>query len=216
MNFLKLVALGVTLLIANIANAAIINQWSVSDAAGNCSGGPHGLWTNDLKLGGGNCQNYYSFQAGSLLTQFDDGFASLQATAENPAGVSATIDISFSLLKDYTFGGTIKGAGLGDETTWDFYTLASGTIKLNSDTYSLWDDGLASNTALQIGLGANDKSTAFGASSWLNIANPDGSHRKHWDLNMELTAVPEPSIIALMGLGLVGLGFARHRRLRQS
>ena len=219
MKFLNSVFAIAALLIVNSANAGIINQWSVSDAAGNCTGGPHGLWTNTLKLGSGNCKNYYSFQGNSLLTEFDDGTASLMATAENPGGIEAMIKIMFSGLQDYdafTNSGSstakVKGKQHGDETTWSFYTFASGSITIDGDAYNLWGDGLAGDTALQIGLGANDKSSVFGGSSWLNIANAQGDHLNHWDLNMSLTAVPEPSIIALFAVGLLGLGFARRRK----
>lgn len=46
-----------------------------------------------------------------------------------------------------------------------------------------------------------------GGSSWqdLSVANLDAAYVKP-------SAIPEPSIIALFGLGLVGLGFARRRR----
>jgi len=224
MNLLKTVFVIFAVLITNTASAAMItDQWIVSDAVENCSGGTHGLWTNTLQLGGGICKNYYGFQENSLLTEFDDGTATLVATAMNPGGIEAMINIMFSGLQDYntfTSNGTstdkVKGKSHGDETTWDFYTSASGDITINGVVYSLWGDGLAGDTALQIGLGANDKTMAFGASSWLNIKYYDEDEKsyeylRHWDLNMALTAVPEPSIIALFALGLLGLGFARRR-----
>jgi hypothetical protein len=47
------------------------------------------------------------------------------------------------------------------------------------------------------------------------VGSPFSSSAK--DVNFKLiTNVPEPSIIALFGAGLLGLGFARRRKLRQS
>ena len=73
-------------LIATATHAVPIltNQWLVTDAAGNCSGGPHGLWTNNLNAGSSTCRNYYSFQAGSILSEYDNDTAILTATALNP------------------------------------------------------------------------------------------------------------------------------------
>jgi len=187
------------LALSTTTNAALITKkWQVSDAVST-----HGLWTNNLYFNG---DNSFNFTDDTFLTEYDDGTARLLGGAED-SGVSWVIDILFS---DYNADpdGSVKTGGGPLLPSWDFYYTTLGTI-------STLDDGgfVASVTrigpALQIGFGANDKTGDFGASAWLSVNGGDKS--THWDLNMDLVAVPEPSIIALFGLGLFGLGFARRR-----
>lgn len=64
---------------------------------------------------------------------------------------------------------------------------------------------------LQIGVGANDKTDELGASVWLNMSGGN-SGGAHWDINMDLTAVPVPAAVWLFGSGLIGLvGVARRK-----
>jgi len=64
---------------------------------------------------------------------------------------------------------------------------------------------------LQIGIGANDKNLAFGASTWLDVFVLSDQARqnklfgnKHWDLNMNHTAVPVTAAVWLLGSALLG------------
>lgn len=67
-----------------------------------------------------------------------------------------------------------------------------------------YDDPLV----VQYGYGANDKNASFGLSTWFTN---DSFLSDHWDINV--TLVPEPGTIGLLGLGLLGLGIARRRKI---
>ncbi|MGB3754723.1 MAG: PEP-CTERM sorting domain-containing protein [Parerythrobacter sp.] len=195
--------------------AASIIELGVSDATGgNCS---HGLWTNTLRSG---CAKKFSFQDGTVFTQnTDNGTATFTGTALNNQGEVATLDLMFSQFQDELFNGQDYKAGGGayNPATMDFYSNASGTIKIGDAVYTLKpSDPLAGNTTLQIGPGANDKTSDFGGSAWLNILNPSHHSIPHWDINFDLThmptAVPAPAGMALFGLALMGLWAGRRRK----
>ena len=61
--------------------------------------------------------------------------------------------------------------------------------------------------AMQVGIGANDKTGAFGASAWLGTSSP----ANHWDLNMTLREVSAPGTLGLMLVGVMGLVVVRRR-----
>ena len=98
---------------------------------------------------------------------------------------------------------------------WDFFRDVTGTISFAYEAnpmvtiHSVAITQMVGSYALQIGDGANDKTSAFGASAW--IQGP-AMYSHHWDLNMDLTRVPLPSVIWLMGLGFVMIAVARRRR----
>ena len=186
----------------------------------NCGpSGHHGLWTNN-DIGGGSCSNYFDFQAGSTLTIHDSDAdsanwtATLAATALNPYSVLAALDLTFSsYTDDHTAVDTSKTGGsptAADIAAWIFFSDVAGTISVaGSGAYNI--NNLSGSTALQIGMGANDKTHTFGASAWLN--SPDMSSG-HWDINMDLSlaSVPEPGLIGLLGLGLLTMGISNRRR----
>lgn len=223
----------------------------------NCTTGgndaPHGLWTNKYRPGTGGCRQYFGFQEGSTLN-VNGSTAQLTATAVNPAGVTAHIDFSFeqptSKADWEAAGGVIKTGGGNDTDDWSFYQLGEGNIKVSYDrewrgnTYRITDRftlDLVDRTSFQFGLGANDKTGAFGASAWMDIESwthtvmtqqfdrarqawisiemPSWSFNHklggHWDLNMDLNAVPLPAAAWLFITGLLGVfGFGKYSKRR--
>jgi hypothetical protein len=135
------------------------------------------------------------------------------ATATNQLGRTATIDMTFSgypTNADYV-GPKKFGGGTMDTSDWTYYRFVDegSTITIDSVTYYLGMVMLGQGPVLQIGTGANDKNLAFGASTWLDVFSDQGRQNKlfgdrHWDLNMNLTAVPVPAAVWLFGSALMG------------
>ena len=207
------------------AHAGVSTYEVTSTGKINCSGSPHGFWSNSMAPGG-SCGAYYDYQPGSTLTVDDTaGTAVLTATAINPHGHKVDISFSWSGMTDASgWAGMVKNGGNGDPSTWQYFSQGSGTVNFYSPTDNLTGSAtvqMVPNTALQLGFGANDKTQEFGASSWITYAYQSALTKTapttsqwghHWDFNMELKAVPEPSTVALMAIGLVGLGLKRRQQ----
>ncbi len=202
--------------------ATIYNVQSTS--ATNCSvgGNPasHGLWTGNQNFSGTTCGNYYDI-SGIFTVNDDDAdttnwTGSFNAFAINPAGTTANIQLTFS---DFAETGNYKqenGASYNagtDTPDIDFFQGISGTIEIDSTTYTV--AGFAGGYSFQWGPGGNAKvASEFGGSSWILMQGLSG----HWDLNLTFgapittTEVPEPGLVAVFGIGLLGLGLARRGR----
>lgn len=196
------------LVASSLSSAAVIAQYDVSSTSAlNCSGSPHGLWTHSV-FSGSSCANF--FDINGLFTQYDDGTASLIAMAQNPAGLTANVNISLGDFNATTGADGYKQEGglAFDAANVDFYNSISGTIDVAGNTH---DISFFRHT-FQFGLGANAKSqTEFGGSAWV-CPHADCSGPEHWDLNLTFTSVPEPSALALLAMGLIGFGASRKKK----
>ena len=71
-------------------------------------------------------------------------------------------------------------------------------------------DGIYSPSAAAV-TALNGLST-FVIQTFANVASPDGGYNYRWDIQAQSTAVPEPSTLALFGIGLAALGITRRRK----
>ncbi|MDZ7588042.1 MAG: PEPxxWA-CTERM sorting domain-containing protein [Parasphingorhabdus sp.] len=211
-------ALGVAMIAATPASAEILVYQASNYAAGP---GQHGLWTNNIFAG---ANNYFAFQPDMRLTiDTATGLATFKGTAINPAGNVATIDMALSNFLETTQGSAFaykqESGGaydpLADAPDVDFFTFASGSITIDGLAYNLQASPFPANYTFQYGEGANAKNGAFGGSSWLLTETAAGFRPDHWDVNFNLTAVPEPSTWAMMifGFGLTGAAMRRRKTI---
>ncbi|WP_299323080.1 PEP-CTERM sorting domain-containing protein [Parasphingopyxis sp.] len=191
------------------------------------SAGPDGT---GLVAGGGVLPRpYWSFQPGSTFSvDYGTGRGSLSATLINSLGVLTPLELELSGLLD-TLDGTnfyyVQGSGGPyNPATQDYFTNASGTfdyqpfgepIRLNPD------DPITGNSVFQFGEGANyTDPEKFGFAAWLQFIHPETGNPVNWDIYGDLhhrpTDVPEPAPMALFGLSIAGLAFARSRRRKKS
>ena len=202
------------------ANAEIIT-YDVFNASNT---GSHGLWTNRSFA-----DKTWSFQAGStFVLDTDAGTGTLSATVVNNLGRPSQLLIEFSGLVDSLDGfdplpDYKDGGGPYDPSVQDFFTQASGTFDYDgfANPFRINDQNpYAGQTVVQFGPGANDMTSDFGLSTWLNFLTPGGHAIPHWDINARLvlrhaTEVPEPGPFAMLVLGLSGLIIGRRYRRKK-
>lgn len=213
-------ALAAATLSATTASAEVLIFNASNYEAGN---NKHGLWTNNTNSG---ADRFYAFQPDMIFTvDTDTGTGSLTGTAINGANNVAEINLRLGGFLETTLGSafTYKQEGglaydpVTDTQDVDFFTSASGSIEIDGYSYMLRANPFAGGHAFQYGQGANAKNGAFGGSSWLLVEGENGEQPRHWDVNFNLSAVPEPATWAFMifGFGAVG-GALRRKKNRQT
>jgi hypothetical protein len=166
--------------------------------------------SNSSTIGGSNIDWFGSITFGSngLGTVTEKSFDSGDISNVYPASTPFPINDTF------TWSAVTNDTGGWDGINFElasYETLLS--FSLGSDLYADVDLALHSGSGvaskgIYIGGGTTSGSPAFNTTNVLVKDYTTGRRVQ----SFEISVVPEPSIIALFGLGLVGLGFAGRRR----
>ncbi len=197
-------------------------RYNATSIAGNQAPPVYGLRLDGFFTGNPNDEVTFGFDS-VLFDTYTDGTARLYGTVSvaefNDTGGPGIYSSVWDL--DVHFN-----SGSGSNGSYDYYVIdpSAGIELVNQADSNDFANFVTYNDHFQVGDGANEKNSNFGAAGWVNFAHDDngttyGSLSTHWnssDFLMDLTVVPEPISSTLFVVGAATLGFRRLRKMKKN
>jgi hypothetical protein len=114
------------------------------------------------------------------------------ASVINRRVMHSSADVGFKFLADESITHEVGLTIMHNRPTGRYNSTPTRTVTQHEEWGTVWE-------ADRLGNLTDNTGQIIGKTAWLMVRGP-------------IAAVPEPSIIALIGLGIFGLGFARRRR----
>ncbi len=235
---LKIATLGTALLFVS-QGAVAIPVYDGAYGLGNAGNDTRGIWTNvgrfSVVSGSFSVTGNTASMVGDVFSStfggltFDVGMTHrCSSSVSNAGGKSVSVDNAACGIGNQPTGGAVTGANV-DGQTWDFWDWSPSQLTGYGALDGLIIDISQKPTDLskpfRVGVGADwDDAGLLGGSGWLNLGsfncaagaacessnfNPGSA-----DFNFRFAdvPVPEPTTLALIGLGVFGIGAARRRK----